>query len=238
MREREILAQGLHDRLLTGRAAVCLRNRAGEYQESYRCLHTNGKVMYCPQRLFERGRQLRPGEGLEIANLLLFLDVNLHLVFYKSKSAREPPFFNVSVKGGRPGFVTRSDDFGALTGDKLFLAVIRVDEAELSAEERRLLRLDRQLAIGAGKYVSAAVCFFLDHESFQPDPIVRIFGTYTDDQGNLQRIKLKDVPIWDWYRQKAEGDDAELDFIVQDDDPDALARPSTKKKPRRPRAAD
>ena len=40
-----------------------------------------------------------PGNGLEIANLILFLDVNLNVVFYKSKSEKEPPFFNISVKG-------------------------------------------------------------------------------------------------------------------------------------------
>lgn len=79
------------------------------------------------------------------------------------------------------------------------------------------MRLDKQLSIGTGKYIRASICFFLEHESFQPDPIIRIYGTYLDDNNKLAKIKLKDIQIWDWYRQKADGDDRNVNFKVVDD---------------------
>ena len=53
--------------------------------------------MYCPELLFKKNITKNPDNEFALTELLLFLDVNVNLVFYKSKSDNQPPFFNISI---------------------------------------------------------------------------------------------------------------------------------------------
>ena len=134
--------------------------------------------MYCPELLFKKDITKNPDNEYTITELLLFLDVNVNLVFYKSKSDKQPPFFNISIQQQEARF---NDKTNNLCGEQLYLAILRVNEADLSEEDKIKLSLNKQLGSGTGKFVKASICFFLGHERFHPDPKIRIYGNYLDN---------------------------------------------------------
>ena len=93
------------------------------------------------------------------------------------------------------------------------MAILRVNEADLSEDEKIKLSLNKQLGTGTGKFIKASICFFLGHERFYPDPKIRIYGNYLDKDNQSQRIKLKDIPIEEWYTQDVKRE-VDMEFKV------------------------